>query len=319
MRHHTGTHLLLGAARRVLGQHVWQTGAQKGVESSRVDITHYEKITDDQAREIERNASETALQDIPVEAEWMPREKAEQAYGFRLYQGGVVPGRELRVIKIDDWDVEACGGTHCTRTGQVGALKILRTERIQDGVERITFAAGTQALRVFEEQEKKLKDISLAVEAPVEKLDKYVYTLVEEKTRLAKRLEEISGEWAQKESERLLTLAKSVGSVKLFAAKYTTAEENELVQLNNRIIESNPSAVTVLLLAKGSARVFVGAGRKAIEDGVHAGNLARKLAAIVGGGGGGKDYFGQGGGTKLAAADEVIGRSEQAVKEMLTK
>jgi alanyl-tRNA synthetase len=319
MRHHTGTHLLLGAARRVLGQHVWQTGAQKGVESSRVDITHYEKITDDQAREIERKASETALQDIPVEAEWMPREKAEQAYGFRLYQGGVVPGRELRVIKIDDWDVEACGGTHCTRTGQVGALKILRTERIQDGVERITFAAGTQALRVFEEQEKKLKDISLAVEAPVEKLDKYVYTLVEEKTRLAKRLEEISGEWALKESEHLLTLAKSVGSVKLFAAKYTTGEENDIVQLNNRIIESNPSAVTVLLLTKDSARVFVGAGRNAIEHGVHAGNLARKLAAIVGGGGGGKDYFGQGGGTRLAAADEVIGRSEQAVKEMLAK
>jgi len=319
MRHHTGTHLLLGAARRVLGQHVWQTGAQKGVDSSRVDITHYEKITDDQAREIERKASETALQDIPVEAEWMPREKAEQAYGFRLYQGGVVPGRELRVIKIDDWDVEACGGTHCTRTGQVGALKILRTERIQDGVERITFAAGTQALRVFEEQEKKLKDISLAVEAPVEKLDKYVYTLVEEKARLAKRLEEISGEWAQKESERLLASAKAVGSVKLFAAQYTSGEENDLVQLNNRIIEADPSAVTVLLLAKGSARIFVGAGRKAIERGVHAGNLARKLAAIVGGGGGGKDYFGQGGGTKLAAADDVIGRSEQEVKAMLTK
>jgi alanyl-tRNA synthetase len=319
MRHHTGTHLILGAARRVLGQHVWQAGAQKGVDSSRVDISHYEKITDDQAREIERKATEFALQDVPVEAEWMPREKAEQAYGFRLYQGGVVPGRELRVIRIDDWDVEACGGTHCTRTGQVGALKILRTERIQDGVERIIFAAGTQALRAFEEQEKKLKDISLAVEAPIEKLDKYVQTLVEEKARLAKRLEEIAGEWAQKESERLLASTTPVGPIKLFAAKYTTGEESDLVQLNNRIIETDPNAVTVLLLVKDSARVFVGAGRKAIEHGVHAGNLARKLAAIVGGGGGGKDYFGQGGGTKLIAADEVIRTSTQTVKEMLTK
>jgi alanyl-tRNA synthetase len=319
MRHHTGTHLILGAARRVLGQHVWQAGAQKGVDSSRVDISHYDKVTDEQAREIERRATEVALQDVPVEAEWLPREKAEQAYGFRLYQGGVVPGRELRVIKINDWDVEACGGTHCTRTGQVGTLKILRTERIQDGVERIIFAAGTQALRAFEEQEKKLKDISTVVEAPVEKLDKYVQTLVEERTRLAKRLEEISEEWAQNESQRLLASPRTVGSVNLFVAKYTAGDENEMVLLNNRIVENEPNAVTILLLVKDSARVFVGSGRKAIEQGVHAGNLARALATMVGGGGGGKDYFGQGGGTKLGSADDIIRRSGQIVKEMLTK
>jgi alanyl-tRNA synthetase len=319
MRHHTGTHLILGAARRVLGQHVWQAGAQKGIESSRVDISHYDKITDDQAREIERKATDFALQDVPVEAEWLPREKAEQAYGFRLYQGGVVPGRELRVIKIDDWDVEACGGTHCTRTGQVGTLKILRTERIQDGVERIIFAAGTQALRAFEEEERKLREISSVVEAPVEKVDKYVQTLVAERARLAKRLEEISSEWALKESQRLAATPRTVGPVKLFVARYDTGEENDLILLNNRLIENEPSAVTILLLVKDSARVFVGAGKKAIEQGIHAGNLARTLASVVGGGGGGKDYFGQGGGTKLNAADELINRSEQAVRQMLAK
>jgi alanyl-tRNA synthetase len=319
MRHHTGTHLILGAARRVLGQHVWQAGAQKGVESSRVDISHYEKITDDQAREIERRATEIALQDIPVESEWLPREKAEKAYGFRLYQGGVVPGRELRIIKIDDWDVEACGGTHCTRTGQIGAIKILRTERIQDGVERIVFAAGIQALRAFEEQEKKLKEISLIIAAPVEKLDKYVQTLVDERSQLAKRLEVLSAEWAQQESERLMASAKAIGPIKLCVAKYATGEENEIVTLNNRIVEKDPSAVTVLLLVKDSARVLVGAGKSAVAKGVDAGKLAGKLAAIVGGGGGGRDYFGQGGGTKRSAADEVVKKAEQAVKEMLTK
>ncbi len=319
MRHHTGTHLLLGAARRVLGQHVWQAGAQKGVESSRIDISHYEKITDDQAREIERRATEVALQDIPVESEWMPREKAEQEYGFRLYQGGVVPGRELRIIKIDDWDVEACGGTHCTRTGQVGTIKILRTERIQDGVERIIFAAGTQALRAVEEQERKLNEISTIIEAPIEKLDKYVRTLVEEKSRLEKRLEELGGEWAQQEAQRLSASAKTVGAIKLFVAKYKTGEENDIVMLNNKIIQSDANAVAILVLAKDSVRVLVGAGKSAIAHGVHAGKLAAKLAALVGGGGGGKENFGQGGGTKLSAVDVVVRESEQAVKEMLTK
>ena len=177
MRHHTGTHLVLGAARRVLGKHAWQAGAQKGVESSRIDISHYERITEEQVREIERLATETALQDIPVESMWLPREKAEQAYGYILYQGGVVPGRELRIIKIGDWDVEACGGTHCTRTGQIGTIKILHTERIQDGVERIIFAAGTQALRAFQEQEDTLKGISTAIEAPIERVEQYVHSL----------------------------------------------------------------------------------------------------------------------------------------------
>ncbi len=319
MRHHTGTHLILGAARRVLGQHAWQAGAQKGVESSRIDISHYERITDEQVREIERLATEVALQDIPVESEWLPREKAEQAYGYRLYQGGVVPGKELRIIKIGDWDVEACGGTHCTRTGQIGAIKILHTERIQDGVERIIFAAGTQALRAFQEQEKTLKGISTVVEAPVDKVDEYVQTLVEEKTRLAKRLEELAREWAERESERLLRSGKAVGRVKLCVAKYTSGDESEMVSLNNKIIEQELNVVTILLLVKDSVRVFVGAGKGAIAQGVNAGKLAGKLAGLLGGGGGGKEYFGQGGGTKLNAVDEVVKNSESALEAMLAK
>jgi alanyl-tRNA synthetase len=319
MRHHTGTHLVLGAARRVLGQHAWQAGAQKGVDSSRIDISHYEKITDEQVKEIERLATEVALQDIPVESEWLPREKAEQLFGYKLYQGGVVPGRDLRIIKIDDWDVEACGGTHCTRTGQIGAIKILHTERIQDGVERIIFAAGTQALRAFQEQEKKLKAISSAIEAPVEKVDQYVQALVEDRAKLAKRLEEMSKQWAEQEAGKLLQASKTVDRVKMCTAKYSRGEENDMVILNNIIVEQEPYAVTVLFLVKDSVRAFVGAGKEAIELGVNAGKLANKLAAMLGGGGGGKDYFGQGGGTNIGAADQALQSSESALKAMLTK
>jgi alanyl-tRNA synthetase len=311
--------LVLGAARRVLGKHAWQAGAQKGVESSRIDISHYERITEEQTREIERLATEVALQDIPVESIWLPREKAEKEYGYILYQGGVVPGRELRVIKIGDWDVEACGGTHCTRTGQIGTIKILHTERIQDGVERIIFAAGTQALRAFEEQEEKLREISTTVEAPVEKVAQYVQNLVEEKAKLAKRLEELSGQWAEQESKRLLNLSRQVGHVKLCQGKYTSGEESDLISLNNKIVEQDPSTVTVLLLVKDSVRIFVGSGKQAIAKGAHAGKLAGKLASMVGGGGGGKEYFGQAGGTNVKAVDEVLRNSESALKAMLAK
>ena len=318
MRHHTGTHLVLGAARRVLGQHAWQAGAQKGVHSSRIDISHYERLTEGQVREIERLATDVALQDIPVQSEWLPREKAEQTYGYVLYQGGVVPGREIRIIKIGDWDVEACGGTHCTRTGQIGVIKILHTERIQDGVERIEFAAGSQALRAFQEQEKKLRGISDTIEAPIEKVDHYVKALVDEKSALSQRLTELTKEWAAHETDRLLHSAKVLGGVKLCHSVYSQGTEADVILVNNLILERDSSAVTVLLLVHDSARIFVGAGKKAIQSGVNAGQLARKLAELLGGGGGGKDYFGQGGGEK-ANVQSVTVNVEQILKAMLAR
>jgi len=318
MRHHTGTHLVLGAARRVLGQHAWQAGAQKGVHSSRIDISHYERLTDDQLREIERLATEVALQDIPVQSEWLPREKAEQAYGYVLYQGGVGPGRELRIIKIGDWDVEACGGTHCTRTGQIGVIKILHSERIQDGVERIEFAAGTQALRAFQEQEKILREISNTIEAPIDKVNHYVQALVDEKSTLSQRLTELTKEWAVREADRLLQSAKVVGQVKLCESIYTHGTEDDVILVNNLIVERDPTAATVLLLVQDSARIFVGAGKKAIQSGVNAGQLAKRLAELLGGGGGGRDYFGQGGGEKLKV-QFVTKSAEQILRTMLER
>jgi alanyl-tRNA synthetase len=325
MRHHTGTHLILGAARRVLGQHVWQTGAQKGVDLSRVDVTHYEKITDVQTREIERKATEVALQDIPVEAEWMPREKAEQSYGFRLYQGGVVPGRDLRVIKIDDWDVEACGGTHCTRTGQIGPIKILRTERIQDGVERITFAAGMKALNAFENYESVLQNLSSISGSSFETLLDTVRTTFEENARYLKMMrksdDKRAQDWAAKEHIRLLSERATLvnNRVRLCSEKYEEGTADQMIMVIRNLTMLDVSAVAVLVLVTDSVRIFVGAGRGAISNGIHAGKLAERLAKIVGGNGGGKDFFGQGGGTKLVAAGDVISGSELAVKEMLTK
>jgi alanyl-tRNA synthetase len=327
MRHHTGTHVLLGAARRVLGQHVWQAGAQKGIESSRIDISHYDKITDNQAREIERKATELVLQDIPVEAEWLPREKAEQAYGFRLYQGGVVPGREIRVIKIDDWDVEACAGTHCTRTGQIGAIKILRTERIQDGVERIIFAAGSQALKAFQEEDEKIREISALIEAPIENLNQSMKAFVENTRRLSTHHDRLSELWAAQESQRLLGFDHQVASndsqmkrVRLYPCSYNGLEEHEMLLLINNIVSFDPNSVAVLTLALSNMiRIYVAAGPGAISTGINAGELARELSKIAGGGGGGKPYFGQGGGPNLNSADEIIKKSEQLVKGMLAK
>ncbi len=112
MKAHTVTHLINGAARRVLGEHVWQSGTQKGLETSRLDISHYRRLTQEEIHQIETLANQAIAANLKVETTWLPRNEAESRYGFRLYQGGAVPGKDIRVVKTGDWDVEACAGTH---------------------------------------------------------------------------------------------------------------------------------------------------------------------------------------------------------------
>jgi alanyl-tRNA synthetase len=146
MRHHTATHILIGAARRVLGRHAWQMGAKKEAEVARLDISHHKPLTVEEIERIELLANETVSRRIPVRTYWLQRSVAEERYGFTLYQGGEAPLGEVRVVEIPGWDAEACGGTHCANSAEVGLIKILRVERIQDGVVRLVFTAGPKTL-----------------------------------------------------------------------------------------------------------------------------------------------------------------------------
>lgn len=179
MQHHTGTHLLNGALRKVLGPHVWQAGAYKGVEGARLDVTHWQSISDDELAQVERLVNQMVREDRPVKSYFESRVKAEERFGYGLYQGGAVPGKELRIIEIEGFDVEACGGTHCTHTSEVGFLKVLSTERIQDGMVRLNFVAGDRALEAMREQAAILKDLSQKLASPQEKLPQAVDTMIE--------------------------------------------------------------------------------------------------------------------------------------------
>jgi alanyl-tRNA synthetase len=144
-QHHTGAHILNGAARRILGEHIWQAGAAKTPEKARLDITHYDNLTDEEVTKIEELANKVIHENRPILKTLMDRNIAEREFGFTIYQGGAVPGKRLRIINILDFDVEACGGTHLDVTGDVYKIKIIRTTKIQDGVIRIEFVAGKAA------------------------------------------------------------------------------------------------------------------------------------------------------------------------------
>ncbi|MFH1917221.1 MAG: alanine--tRNA ligase [Nanoarchaeota archaeon] len=146
-QHHTAAHILNGAAKKILGEHVWQAGAAKTPEKARLDITHYDNLTDDEIKKIEELANRIIKENRPIYKSFLDRNIAEHTHGFAIYQGGAVPGKKLRIVNIQDFDVEACGGTHLDVTGDVYKIKIIRTTKIQDGVIRIEFVAGEAANR----------------------------------------------------------------------------------------------------------------------------------------------------------------------------
>ncbi len=159
-KHHTSTHILNASSRKVLGSWVWQHSAFKDADHARLDITHHSPLTKSEAQRIEDEANRMVAQNLPVSIQYLDRGTAEQRYGFRIYQGGVVPVRQVRIVSIQDHDVEACGGTHVPRTGDIKTIKIARTKRIQDGVVRLEFVAGDAAgayLEQKQEGEAKLK------------------------------------------------------------------------------------------------------------------------------------------------------------------
>jgi alanyl-tRNA synthetase len=144
-QHHTSTHIINGAARLLLGEHVWQAGAEKTPEKSRLDITHFAPLTKEELKAIEKKANEIVAKNLRVDKKIYRRDEAEAKFGFRLYQGGAVPGREIRVVKIDEHDIEACGGTHLNYTGEAEYIKVIGSTKIQDGVVRLEYVAGNAA------------------------------------------------------------------------------------------------------------------------------------------------------------------------------
>ncbi|HUK79301.1 MAG TPA: alanine--tRNA ligase [Nitrososphaerales archaeon] len=196
---HTATHIVNGSSRQVLGPWVWQHSAFKEEDYGRIDITHFAHLTEAEVQEIEDLANEVVRKDLRVKNTFMPRRVAERKYGFRLYQGGVVAGKLVRVVDIGGWDVEACGGTHAKTTGEVGLIKITKAERVQDGVERLEFVAGEAAIEYMHRMDSELQELSLALGTQRENLPKVARTLLGEleasRTReksLGQRLVEMS-------------------------------------------------------------------------------------------------------------------------------
>lgn len=169
-QHHTSTHIINAAARQVLGNHINQAGAKKTIQKAHLDVTHYQNISDEELNKIENLANKIIKRKIPVYSKFMLRNEAEKEYSTRIYQGGAVPGKRIRIIDIKGIDVEACGGTHLKNTSEAELIKIIKTSKIQDGIVRIEFVAGDAAKQFEDKTQLILKEISSLLKVPEDQI-----------------------------------------------------------------------------------------------------------------------------------------------------
>ncbi|MEF8936800.1 MAG: alanine--tRNA ligase [Halovenus sp.] len=311
MRHHTATHLVGHAARQVLGDHIRQAGAQKSEDSARLDVKHYESITREQVKEIELLANELVMENASVDQEWLDRNEAEESYGFDIYQGGIPQGEQIRLIHAQE-DTQACGGTHVSRTGDVGAIKILGTERIQDGVIRLTYAAGDAAIEATQATEDALRDAAEVLDVSPMDVPETAQRFFDEWKARGKRIDELKEELAD-------VRAQGGGSGEEVELDGTTAviqrldgDMDELRATANALVEDGK--VAVIGSGVDGAQFVV-----AVPDGVgiDAGDVVGELAGRVGGGGGGPPDFAQGGGPDGDALEDALAEAPEILRQTL--
>ncbi len=308
-RHHTATHLVHDSAKRILGKHIWQAGAQKSEDRARLDISHYKRISDDELKAIELEANRRVMDIIPVETKFLPRTEAEKLFGFELYQGGVPPGNTIRVVRVGT-DIEACAGTHVTNTGMIGPIKILRTERIQDGVERVEFAAGEAAVRAVQARDDILGDAAGVLRVPTEQLPKTASRFFEEWKDQQKEIERLKDDLAKARIKSLTSEAQDLDGLRIVVQKMGSADIDELLKAATLLAEQD----YVALLGSETGKLVAAVGKSGLEKGIKAGNIIKAASKALGGGGGGKPELAQGGGPDVARLDEALKLGMEAMK-----
>ncbi len=301
MRHHTATHLINAAARHALGSHIWQKGSALDNHEARLDISHYRRITPDEIRDIEATANRWVREARPVDKHRMPREQAEQRYGMRLYQGGPPAGSTLRILQIDDIEVEACGGTHVDNTAEIGCIKITGTERVQDGVERLKFRAAEQALDYVHQRDQLLRETARVLDVPPDVLPQTVERFFTEWKQLRKQVEELQ--------------KQSVGSnVEDFHGVRIVTQDELSPGAIRDITGQGDTVVISKHLDDGAAAIHIArSGDIDLDCGV----IAREIGDTLGGGGGGKPEVAQAGGPNVEALDDAFEQALTLVKEQL--
>ena len=301
---HSATHLLHAALREILGDHIQQKGSMVAADRLRFDFSHFEAITPEQLKAIENRVNDVIRDNLEVETNIMNIDEARASGAMALF--GEKYGDEVRVLRMGDFSVELCGGTHVDRTGDIGLLRILSESGVAAGVRRIEAVTGQRALRWLDENDSKLDQVAIMVKGSREDVAEKVHQLSERSRKLEKELEQLKSKLASNQGSDLASQAVEIGDIKVLAAKLEGADPKGLRDTVDQLKNKLGTAAVILAAVQGDKISLVAGVSKDATDRIQAGPLLKQVAEQVGGKGGGRPDMAQGGGNQPEALDGAL-------------
>ena len=313
-KNHTSTHILNSSTRSILGSWVWQHSAFKEEDHARLDITHHSALTDDEIAKIEKLANSIVEKNMSVIIDNFDRGAAEQKYGFKIYQGGIVPVKSVRIVSIEDFDIEACGGTHVKKTGEIKLIKITRTKRIQDGVVRIEFVSGGTAIDYTKQYDANVIKKSAELKEKTEIKEKRREQKQELRERFPILVDSITQSKIGTNTVDEITIDITESGKPNFC--YTMSDQYDEffhISLGEKLIEKDPWMVYCGIFEdEKKVRAIIYSGKQ-VENDKKAGDIAKNVSEILGGAGGGTQRFAQGGGKDKSKKNSAIEKAKAMV------
>jgi alanyl-tRNA synthetase len=293
---HSATHLMHAALRQILGEHVTQKGSLVDSQRLRFDFSHFEPVSAEQLRDIERLVNQQIRINHAVETRLMPIEKARESGAMALF--GEKYDDEVRVLSMGEFSIELCGGTHVGRTGDIGIFKIIGEVGIASGVRRIEAVTGDIALNYIEDSENRLRKISDLVKAKADNVEDKTAQLVQRTRQLEKELEVLKTKLASSAGQDLAAQAQDINGIKVLAAKLDGVDAKALRDAVDQLKNKLGSAAIVLSTVEDDKITLIAGVSKDQTAKIRAGDLVAHVAAQVGGKGGGRPDMAQGGGNQ---------------------
>jgi alanyl-tRNA synthetase len=315
-RHHTATHLLHEALIRVLGKHVRQAGSLVTPDFLRFDFNHFGPLSPEEIREVESIVYGQVLRAEPVRTSVMSFDDARKLGVKALFEEKY--GDIVRMLEVQGFSTELCGGTHVSNTGEIGLVKIVRDEGIGTGVRRINALAGTAALATTQDAFWTLRSLADLLGCDAESIVTRIGDLLGERKALERKNQEFLLRSASEGMSARLDSAIRIGDVALVIDSFRDTPRDLLRQIGDRIKQAEPCAVVLLASVEGESVTLAGmATDDAVKRGAHAGNLVKEIALLMGGSGGGKPATGQGGAKDSSKLKEALVSAERVVKSQL--
>ena len=313
---HTATHLLHAALRQVLGSHVQQKGSLVAPDRLRFDFSHFQPISPGELQEIERQVNREIRGNAIAETQLMSYDEAVAAGAMALF--GEKYDKDVRVLRVGDFSMELCGGTHVQRAGDIGLFKVISEGGVAAGVRRIEALTGEAAVQYVEQNDALLKDVAGLVRGNRDDVKDKVRDALDRIRQMEREIRTLKDRLASGKGLDLAAAAVDVGGIKVVATKVEGADAAALRTAVDQLKERLRSAVVVLASVENGAKVTIVAGVTADQTArVRAGELVGAIAAQVGGRGGGRPEFAQAGGNNPAALDAALAQVPELVRARL--